>query len=189
MGPDEEKDYNSAMLMHYNHDTEKWEEVGKLKDIKEIKIDDKMADEGDISNILKELEWEKEFSMSFDTATQLYVVYELKLIWDAKMNQMVYDISKEYPSGIGSFLRRKDAIDCIASTYGSVVSLCEGGLSSKLRARFRGIMANRSGDVIMLIKNLWDSNTKNGICCMPKIVDAFDVLDKDNTVVILIRVR
>lgn len=73
--------------------------------------------------------------------------------------------------------------------YGSVISLGGSGFFGKLQRRFRSIMTNRSGNVIMLVKKLWNSNIKNGSSYIPKIVDAFDVLDKDDTVIILIKVR
>lgn len=178
MGPDEEKDYNSAMLMHYNDDTGKWEEVGKIKDVKKI-IETPDVD-GDISDILKNINGRKEYNMSFDIGMnkRRYTIYELNLAYKMPGAQVVYEISERHPFGLGNFLSKKSAIDRIASVYGAVISM-----SSE---RLRDAIANEGESVKNVMKML--RNFTPGY--IPKIVGAFEVLDsKFNKVVLIIRVR
>lgn len=96
MGPDEEKDYNSAMFMHYNPGTEKWEEVGKLKDIKEIEIDDR-----DVEYMVLPVQ------LHFDIKESLYRYIPVQ-------NNMVF-YAKDYNSAINGMIKR----------FGTVVKIIE----------------------------------------------------------------
>ena len=123
---------------------------------------------------------EKDISYSFDTGTgkRLYMVYELNHVYQMPGAQAVYEVSERYPCGLGNFLSKKGAIDCIASVYNAVISM-----SSE---RLRGIMANEGESVKKVMKMLRNFTP----WYIPKIVGAFEVLDGQfNKVIIIIRVR
>lgn len=186
MGPDEENDYSSAMLMHFNHDTRKWEEVGKLKDIKEIKGDIPICKElRDMGiNDFEDLKTTFKGTLKIDDRDVEYMILPVQLHFDAEessfryvpvQNNMVF-YANDYDSVINGMIKR----------FGAVIKIIEPD-------RRRILLANGSMDLANIITRLYERNCDNGhVWSMPKIVEVFEPINttcKNYTMYFIIRVR
>ena len=179
MGPDEEKDYTEGIFMHYNPKTCEWEEVGKLKDIKDIKIDDRDCAKDDIP-LLKS---GNTFEGTFKTNTE-YMVMPVKPTFDIKETRYKYIpvqynnafYADSYNSAVNGMIRR----------VGTVVKVVE-------RERRRSLTSSITNDIYKNLTDLYVINCREGYYyCMPKIIDIYEPIDtqaKNYLLYLLIKVR
>lgn len=179
MGPDEERNYADPVIMHLNPETGEWEEVGKLKDIKEIK--------GDIP-ICKKL---KNIgidgfkgTLKIDDRDVEYMVLPAQLHFDVKESSFRYVpvrnntvfYANDYDSVINGMIKR----------FGTVVKIIEPD-------RRRILLANGSMDLANIITRLYECNCENGhVWSIPKIVEVFEPINticENYTMYFIIKVR
>lgn len=186
MGPDEDKNYTDPVIMHLNPETGEWEEVGKLKDIKEIKGDIPICKElKDMGiNSFEDLKTTFKGTLKIDDRDVEYMVLPVQLHFDIMessfryvpvRNNMVF-YANDYDSVINGMIKR----------FGAVIKIIDPD-------RRRILLANGSIDLASIITRLYERNCDNGhVWSIPKIVEAFEPINttcKNYEVYFIIKVR